>query len=223
VGRVTDDGFALRVELAKRALEVADSHGFALGGGQALVAHGLVQRPTEDIDLFTDREGGVRDALPAVRDALSACGFDVTHAVGEVGLSETFYGMDDAFEELAVKVGEAEVQMSLACMPRQRPPVQMELGPVVHLDDLLGSKFCALTGRNETRDYIDVAAALANGFQRDQMLALAHEHEPDVSDADVAAAMRRLDDLDDDEFADYGLDRTAVDQLRSTFADWPRD
>ncbi|MFI5839642.1 nucleotidyl transferase AbiEii/AbiGii toxin family protein [Catenuloplanes sp. NPDC051500] len=220
---MTDDRFALRVELARRALEVADSHGFALGGGQALVAHGLVQRPTEDVDLFTDREGGVRDALPVVRDALSACGFDVAHAVGETDLSDTFYGMDDAFEELSVTVGEAEVQMSLACMPRQRPPVLMELGPVVHLDDLLGSKFCALTGRNETRDYIDVAAALANGFTRDQLLALAHEHEPDLSGADIAAAMRRLDDLDDDEFADYGLDRAATDRLRSAFAAWSRD
>ncbi|MDP9798931.1 hypothetical protein J2S43_007443 [Catenuloplanes nepalensis] len=220
---MTDDRFSLRVELARRALEVADSHGFALGGGQALVAHGLVQRPTEDVDLFTDREGGVRDALPVVRDALSAGGFDVTHVVDEVDLSNTFYGMDDAFEEFAVRSGDAEVQVSLACMPRQRPPVQMEIGPVVHLDDLLGSKFCALAGRNETRDYIDVAAALAKGFRRDQMLALAHEHEPDVSDADIAAAMRRLDDLDDEEFADYGLDQAAVGRLRAAFADWPRD
>jgi hypothetical protein len=46
-------------DVARLALRVARIHGFVLGGGVAWVVSGLVQRPTEDIDLFTDTDGGV--------------------------------------------------------------------------------------------------------------------------------------------------------------------
>ncbi|WP_197038620.1 nucleotidyl transferase AbiEii/AbiGii toxin family protein [Herbidospora cretacea] len=39
--------------LARVALQAAADHGFALAGGYAVQAHGLLQRPSEDIDLFT--------------------------------------------------------------------------------------------------------------------------------------------------------------------------
>jgi hypothetical protein len=44
-------------EVARVALSVAQRYGFVLGGGLAWVLCGLVQRPTEDIDLFSDTEG----------------------------------------------------------------------------------------------------------------------------------------------------------------------
>ena len=44
-------------EVAHVALSVADKHGFALGGGLAWVTHGLVDRPTQDVDLFADVDG----------------------------------------------------------------------------------------------------------------------------------------------------------------------
>ncbi len=36
----------------------------------------------------------------------------------------------------------------------------MDIGPVLDLDDVVGSKVCALAGRGEVRDFIDTAAAL---------------------------------------------------------------
>jgi hypothetical protein len=44
------------------ALAAAAEHGFALGGGNALLAHGVLSRPSQDVDLFTDQEYGVQDA-----------------------------------------------------------------------------------------------------------------------------------------------------------------
>ncbi|MFD0591198.1 nucleotidyl transferase AbiEii/AbiGii toxin family protein [Catellatospora coxensis] len=52
----------LQVEVARIALGVAQAHGFALGGGHALNLYGIVHRATEDVDLFTDVDGGVRAA-----------------------------------------------------------------------------------------------------------------------------------------------------------------
>ena len=56
--------------VAATALRAAARYGFALGGGNALIAYGLIDRPTQDVDLFTDREHGVRAAAGAVETAL---------------------------------------------------------------------------------------------------------------------------------------------------------
>jgi hypothetical protein len=44
----------LHAEVARIALSAAHEYGFALGGGLALVVHGVVDRPTEDVDVFSD-------------------------------------------------------------------------------------------------------------------------------------------------------------------------
>ena len=53
------------IELALRA---AATRGFALAGGNALAAHGLLTRPTQDIDLFTPLAGGTGQVLDAGPD-----------------------------------------------------------------------------------------------------------------------------------------------------------
>lgn len=56
----------LHRKVAAVALRAAAPHGFALAGGCALIAHGVIDRLTEDVDLFTDRERGVEAAASAV-------------------------------------------------------------------------------------------------------------------------------------------------------------
>jgi microcompartment protein CcmL/EutN len=60
----------LHRQVAAVALAAAAGHGFALGGGNALLAHGVISRPTQDVDLFTDQERGVQAAADAVEAAL---------------------------------------------------------------------------------------------------------------------------------------------------------
>jgi hypothetical protein len=214
------DPFQVRV--AQVALAVAERHGFALGGGHALLAHGLVHRPTEDVDLFTNIDGGVRAAVGLVRSALTEAGLTVTTPPDAGELTEVIYGMDDAFEELDVSDGAATVSISLARLARHRAPVVMAVGPVLHLDDLLGSKVCALGDRAMVRDYVDIAAALGRGYERARLIEIAHEHDPALTEDDLRSTMQRLDRLPDAVFAPYGLYAAAISQLRSRFADWPR-
>ena len=54
----------LHRRVATVALRAANRYGFALGGGNALIAHGLIDRPTQDVDLFTEREGRRRGGGP---------------------------------------------------------------------------------------------------------------------------------------------------------------
>ena len=65
----------LHERVAAIALGAAAGHGFALGGGNALIAHGIIDRPAQDVDLFSDREHAVEAASDAVTEALGRSGF----------------------------------------------------------------------------------------------------------------------------------------------------
>src|SRR4029453_14169077 len=56
------------LKLAEIGLRVASQYGFALAGGCAVQAHGILDRPSEDIDLFTAWER--RDEFVAAGDAV---------------------------------------------------------------------------------------------------------------------------------------------------------
>jgi hypothetical protein len=201
-------------DVARVALAVADQHGFVLGGGVAWLVNGLVQRPTEDVDLFTDTEGGVAAAAGKVSAALTAAGYGVEREEAD----ELFAGMDEDLREFTVAEGSRRLRLTLCRLDRHRAPVVMDLGPVMHLDDLVATKVAALVNRREVRDYIDVAAALSR-YSLARIFELAHGCDPALDPADVAAAGRYLDRLDDARFAVYGVDPR---QVRERLTAWPR-
>ncbi|BBH69666.1 hypothetical protein ACTI_63510 [Actinoplanes sp. OR16] len=204
-------------DVARIALTVADKHGFVLGGGVAWLVNGLVARPTEDIDLFTDTAGGVKAAAGEVTSALTTAGYRVVREEAD----ELFEGMDADIQEFLVASGDRALRLTLCRLDRHRTPVVMDVGPVMHLDDLVATKVAALVNRREVRDYIDVAAALER-YPLDRVLHLAHAADPALDPDDIADAGRYLDRLDDARFALYGLDQGAIQDLRSRLADWPR-
>lgn len=207
-------------EVARVALAVADRHGFVLGGGVAWLINGLVRRPTEDVDLFTDTDGAAAAAADDVRGALRRAGFDVHDADSDLG--EVFGGFDlDQREFTVVRDGRA-LRLSLCRLDRHHRPVIMDLGPVMHLDDLIATKVAALVNRREVRDYIDVAAAVERGHTLLGMLALAHRHDPALHPQDIADVGLYLDRLDDARFGFYHLGAEQVRQVRACFAGWPR-
>jgi hypothetical protein len=136
-------GYQARV--ARIALAAASDYGFALAGGQALIAHGVVFRPTSDIDLFTDRDDGVHDAARTVATALADAGLDVTETTG---LGDVFDGFDHSMVEFEVTgPPDDTVRVQLVRFDRDRQPVMLPIGPVLHLDDVLGTKVAALTAQ----------------------------------------------------------------------------
>jgi hypothetical protein len=69
----------VHLRLAQLGLRVAADYGFALAGGYAVQAHGLLERPSEDIDLFTawERRADFGAAVDAVVDAYRDAGYSV--------------------------------------------------------------------------------------------------------------------------------------------------
>jgi len=212
----------LHRRVATIALRVANRYGFALGGGNALIAHGLITRPTQDVDLFTNEEAGVEAAAGSVEAALRNAGFETEREDTADGLSEMFEGMDDGLAEWTVTASDGQqIMLQMAYFDRTRQPVTMDVGPVLSLEDVVGGKVCALAGRAEPRDYIDTAAALKRYSIRDA-IGLARRLDPGLEDRDFADAARRLDQWGDGIFAPFGLSPADVAALREAFRDWPR-
>ncbi len=214
-------------DVAAIALRAAGTHGFALGGGNALIAHGIISRPTEDVDLFTNEDDGVKAAAGAVGDALREAGYGVERRDVAGGLADVFDGMGDGLAEWIVTAPDgAQMMLQMAYFDRGRRPVTMDVGPVpdlpvLHLEDVIGSKVCALASRVEPRDYVDTAAALGR-YTVAQLIGLARRLDPGLTERDFADAGRQLDRMPDQMFARYGLTPADVADLRERFSSWPR-
>ena len=169
----------MHARVASIALAAAAVHGFALGGGNALLAHGVISRPTQDVDLFTDQKHGVEAAAGAVEAALRDAGFAVEREQEAAGLADIFPGMGEGLAEWIVTApcGQ-QLTVQLAYFDRGRDPVATEIGPVLDLEDVAGGKVCALPSRVEPRDYADTARMLEAFGAGGRMRAQAGEHDP---------------------------------------------
>ena len=212
----------LHRQVAAIALAAAARHGFALGGGNALLAHGLTTRPTQDVDLFTDQEHGVEAAAAAVESALAAAGLLAELQDNAADLADLFPGMGRGLAEWTVTTpGGDQTMLQMAYFDRSRAPVSMEIGPVLALEDVLGGKVCALASRVEVRDYADTARML-DRYSPAQLIGFACRLDPGLTAEDFADVGSQLDRIADHEFSRYALSQQDVADLRASFAIWPR-
>jgi hypothetical protein len=71
----------IHAHVVRTAAGLAESRTVVLAGGGAMLAHGLVERFTRDVDLFTDRDGAEAIAVSAaLRLALIEQGWSVSPA-----------------------------------------------------------------------------------------------------------------------------------------------
>jgi hypothetical protein len=212
----------LHGQIASIALRAAARHGFALAGGNALIAHEVVDRPTEDVDLFTNVDSGVEAAADTVEAALRGAGFETERRDLSAGLADVFEGMGEGLAEWLVTSPDGrQTMLQMSYFSREHEPVTMDVGPVLDLDDVIGLKVCALASRIEPRDYIDTAAALQR-YSVQQLISMARRRDPGLEKRDFADAGRQLDRMPDGVFTRYGLGPEDITRLREQFAAWPR-
>ena len=213
----------LQREVATIALRAAARNGFALAGGNALIAHGIIDRPTDDVDLFSNEETGVAAAADAVERALVEAGFLAERRDRMAALEDIFEGMGEGLAEWIITAPSGQQTMlQMAYFDRTRGPVTMDVGPVLDLEDVAAGKAVALVSRVEPRDYVDTAAALER-YTVDHLIDLAKQLDPGLEDRDFADAGRQLDRMPDRLFARYVHDQQDVARLRERFASWPRN
>jgi hypothetical protein len=203
----------LHARLAKLGLAAAADRGFVLAGGYAVQAHGILQRVSEDIDLFTD-QGDPAAFEAAVRS--------VAHAYSADGLAVEVKRLGDTFARLLVTDESGRsTKVEMGYDWRAEPPAVMEVGPVLHPDDAIANKVSALYSRAEARDYVDVHAALSSGrYTRDNLVRLADERDPGFERGMFAHALRASQRWDDEDYTAYGLNAAEVADLRATMESW---
>lgn len=200
--------------LARVALDAAARYGFCLAGGYAVQAHGFVDRVSKDVDLFTTTAAAAdfSAAQAAVAKALRGDGLDVT--VEREGPS---------FARLAVAdpVSGNVSTVELGVDWRAYPPVQLAIGPVLHPADAAANKLCALYGRAEVRDYVDVHGVLKDGrYSADDLLRMATDHDPGFDPAIFAEALRAVRRFPASAFEPYKLTLVQVDGLCARLLTW---
>lgn len=147
-------------------ISAVDTSGvFALAGGGAINALGVADRPTRDLDLFTP----ALDKLASVVDL-------VTAELERRSIPATVGRRDPGFVRLTVGAGEPTV-VEFAHDYRWLDPVQTNVGLVLDIRELAADKMCALFGRAEVRDVLDVAA-LARRFTIAEMAVWARQKDP---------------------------------------------
>lgn len=150
-----------------------------LAGGAALVATGLTDRPTNDIDLFgADLAQGI--APPA--DALEAACVEHGWTIERVRDTATF-------RRLIVRRAADELLVDLAIdSPPLGTPTVTAFGPTYPPEELAARKVLALFDRAEARDFVDVHT-LSEHFELDHLAELAGQLDRGFTDGLLAEAL----------------------------------
>ena len=200
--------------IAEISLAAAGDYGLALAGGYAVRAHGMGNRRSGDVDLFTDwqRRADFPAAVQVVVKALEDHGYRVETSIA----NETFARL------LVTDAGGAEPEkVELSADWRAHAPVTLDIGPVLHPDDAVGNKMGALYGRALPRDFLDVDAAITSGrYTRARLLHLASAADAGFDQAMFADVLDALRQITDAAFAVYDLTPTEIGELRRRFVSW---
>ncbi|GAA3060111.1 nucleotidyl transferase AbiEii/AbiGii toxin family protein [Streptomyces glomeratus] len=195
-------------------LAVGAPYPLAIAGGYAVLAHGLVDRPSRGVDVATESPERMEDIASAVRAGLVERGWFVRSLEAEPLSARLVVGDPVSGEECELNVLKEVLW---------RPPVLTDLGLTLSLEDAVGTKVRALADRGFARDLIDVHAA-SDRWSRPELEELGRRHARDTFDlADLQARLSGVEWVDDREFALYGVDDDAIAGLRRWAQEWADD
>ena len=193
---------ALHRQLMQDVLEIGNNLPPVITGGYAVQAHQLVDRPSRDLDVATDSDIPMDDIAAAILAGLTARGWDI-HIVGVDPRSARMTATDPATGE--------QCELDILREVFRQPPAVMSYGPVLALDDVIGTKVRALAGRGLPRDLIDIHAAsrLCSNIELES-LGRRHAWDEQFSLSELKARLDGAEWYDDQAFTEYGL---SVEQI----------
>jgi Nucleotidyl transferase AbiEii toxin, Type IV TA system len=198
----------LQIQATRLFFSLPQSAGFAVAGGAALLAQGLIHRPTRDVDIF------LLDRVPSAV-AAAASSFEI--AVDDRGWSHQRVIDQHDFVRLEISDGRESLIIDLGQdSPPEEPVDATDLGPTLSPRDLAARKTLALFGRAEARDFADVRD-LAGRYGRDALLTWAAADDTGFDKKVFASMLASIDRFTDE---DLPVDPRRAQDLRSYFRDW---
>lgn len=199
--------------ITRVALETIGQDGFALAGSGAIREHGVTDRPTEDVDLFTTSmdSAAFDHAVERVTDAWTDNGLDVS-----LNRHAPLYAQ---FSLTTTDGNHVDVDMGVDW--RGSDPVRLEVGPVLSVRDAISAKVNAVYSRGEPRDLLDLDAIRASGrFTDEQLLHVAAERDPGFDRHIFAEQLGRADRLPPDAVASYGMNPSGWAAVQQRCQQW---
>ena len=204
----------LHRRLLQDVLAIGNAFPFVITGGYAVQAHGRVDRFSRDIDVATDSSLSMESLASHLTEGLTERGWRV-RVIGVAPLSARFMVTDPELGE--------DCEVDILKEAFNRPPHDSPWGPVLALDDVIGTKVRALADRGYARDLIDIHAASRLHSDAD-LESLGRRHAWD--EFSLENLMMRLDAAEwraDDEFFAYGLSEETLAELRTWAQAWADD
>jgi len=197
--------------VARAALQALEGLHFALAGSGAIREHGFIDRPSRDVDLFSDDQTTFSSALVVLSETLTEKGF----VLEQVRRSETFAQFS------VTTPGGDVVDVDLAVDWRSSNPVVLEVGPVLALEDAVASKIGAIYTRTEARDFLDLDAIRQSRRVEDEiLLRWAAERDDEFDRRIFAQQLGLVARIRDERFAEYGTTARALQDVRSRTLAW---
>lgn len=203
---------AAQEQLIRIGLATVRDRGFALGGGNAMTLHGIGARPSEDVDIFTDRgDIDFGQVFADLRQAYEDRGYGVS--VDQLSAQfGRFKVTDPSGRTIGLDAGRDY---------RSHPPVEIDVGPVLHPDDAVACKVQGVYDRGAAKDFIDVQAAMDAGYSRERLLELGDDRAVDGLDRNwLASQLERAQRVHDNDFAKYGISPEQSATIRTNMTNW---
>jgi predicted nucleotidyltransferase component of viral defense system len=199
-----DDAQRVATEIA---LSVLAGDGFILAGGQALAEHGVIDRMSEDIDLFAQHRRHTPETFAASVEK-------ITKALLWAGYSVEITRQYEEFASLTVGKDQTTVVIDLGLDWWENKPAIVDLGPVLSLKDSVASKLLAVYSRGYARDYLDAYSIISSKrFPPRQLIDLCRRRDPHLDLEMFAASMTGHRALSPTDFNKYGLPAAELQKL----------
>jgi len=165
-----------------RALATRRS-GFFLTGGAVLAGWVLGHRETDDLDLFTPDDAPMRDADRMARGIAD-----------ELGATVEPTRTSPDFRRYALRRGSESIIVDFIRerVPQLHPKSERDGITMDPVEEIVANKICALLGRTEIRDVVDLYCLEMAGFEVEQFLADAQRKDAGVTPAALAWVLSEL-------------------------------
>ena len=202
-----------QIEVSKLFFSLPESDGFVVVGGAALIANGVVDRRTDDLDFFTSKTD-VRQAVNAFKDSSEKRNWRFW--IDEDRNYPTFTRAHIA------EPGMADDDAVTIEFAQDAPPLQTTtftvLGPTINVEDSAGQKMLALFGRAAPRDFVDIHALSAR-YRKDELISLAAERDLGFDTGVFGQMLDFLEHITDEQLE---VEDQQVQDIRLFFGEWRR-
>lgn len=199
--------------LVEAVLPVCSRYGLGVAGGYAVKAHGLVERPSEDIDFATGTAAPVERIVDELAAAYQAVGFtaQVLGADGRKGHLLVTFPLGGTYRVDVLKE------------PLNHPVVWMEFGPVIALADAVALKMGALHDRALPRDVLDAHGA-SSRFTRAELIAACRAAlDEEFSLETLRDQLAFASTYPDEAFIRYGARPDLIAEVKAWALNWSTD